>query len=568
MKAAGAVLAFTAVTVLAGVAAGFLTLDGFSAWLTLALGVAAGVAAWFGSKDPAAPRPGFWGSATLLIFALASARAFLWLIFSRQGEWCVLSPNNLGDLSLHLNYIRYLASGVPFWPENPILAGTPMSYPLGADLLNSILTLTGVPVERGLIWTGLAGAALTGWALWRWGGAFTVAAFLFNGGLAGFALFRLWQFDDFQQNLIWKNFFLSMFVTQRGLLFALPAGLLLLTSWRESWFRRGVPLLPLWLRFLLYIAMPVFSLHAFLFLSLILLAGFLWVPAQRKNLLLFVGAAFLPATLFTALVTGGFSASAGLRFELGWMMADLGWWAWIWNFGLTLPLLIALLAVLFRDRDTEARCFVGTAALLFAACSVAAFAPWTWDNMKLMLWCWLAMAPFLWSKILLRLNLPARAAVCFVLFLSGAVSLIGGLDHRHGYPIAKRQELDAWRKALEALPATDRIACVPDYNHPVILLGRKVVCGYEGHLWSHGLPFRETLDSLKGSLSGEIPWSESAEKLTATWLAVRADDNIEPPEEMEFPPAGFYGEIYDLRPLFKSNSSNPKLPPAPPRSVD
>ena len=43
------------------------------------------------------------------IFALVSLRAFLWLVFVEGDTIKVLSPNNLGDLALHLTYIRYLA---------------------------------------------------------------------------------------------------------------------------------------------------------------------------------------------------------------------------------------------------------------------------------------------------------------------------------------------------------------------------------------------------------------------------------------------------------------------------
>jgi hypothetical protein len=66
----------------------------------------------------------------------------------------VLSPNNLGDLALHLTYIEQMASGVAFWPENPIYAGGTLTYPIGVDLINSLLLLVGVDVLRGLIWVG------------------------------------------------------------------------------------------------------------------------------------------------------------------------------------------------------------------------------------------------------------------------------------------------------------------------------------------------------------------------------------------------------------------------------
>ena len=189
-------------------------------------------------------------------------------------KFCVLSPNNLGDLSLHLNLIRYLSTGVSFWPESSILSDAPLSYPLGADLFNSLLEVCGVETIRGLVWTGLAGAALTGYALWLWGGAFGIAALLFNGGLAGFAVLRTLQIEDFQREIVWKNLFLSMFVTQRGLLFALPAGLFLLNVWRERYFRGTNRSVPFWLQVLLYASMPLFNVHAFLFLSFVLVAIF------------------------------------------------------------------------------------------------------------------------------------------------------------------------------------------------------------------------------------------------------------------------------------------------------
>ena len=80
--------------------------------------------------------------------------------------------------------------------------------------------------------------------------------------------------------------------------------------------------------------------------------------------------------------------------------------------------------------------------------------------------------------------MPPFALSCF---FREAVSLIGGLDTRHGYAIARRSELAAWQHAIASIPPDVRFASVPDYNHPLILLGRKVACGYEGHLWSHGL---------------------------------------------------------------------------------
>ncbi len=526
------------------------------AMVSLAMGLACGVAA-FGTTRAIAPKPpGFWDWTLLTVFALASLRCFLWLLFYRDDELCVLSPNNLGDLSLHLNFIRYFADGARFWPEHSILTGVPLTYPPGADLFNSLLLLSGIDIVHGLIWVGLLGALLTGWMVWRWGGAFALAALLFNGGLAGFGFLKSFQVPDLQNELIWKNIFLTMLVTQRGLLFALPAGFLLLTEWRDVYLRGAKPSLPWWLQGLLYATMPLFNIHAFLFLSVILLAIFITKKEARKALAVFVASAFLPATLFMMLVTGTFAAGSGLHLAPGWITGKLGAMAWVWNFGIGLPLTLGLIGIVCWKGDAEERCLVLTAGAIFGLCLFVAFAPWPWDNMKLMAWSWLVIAPYLWKRILAPLPLPANACICVLLFFSGAVSLADGLDRRHGYSITTRSQLDAWQTALADIPTQDRFACVPDYNLPILLLGRKVACGYEGHLWSHGLPYRDKWNILQDALTGRTDWGTAAKALNVQWLALRSKDDKAVPPPIAPVKSGNWGAIYDLRSLPRSTPSS------------
>src|SRR5207244_11624853 len=105
--------------------------------------------------------------------------------------------------------------------------------------VNALLCLIHVDLIRGLVWTGLLASLATFYAFFRWAGTFGVAGFLFNGGIAGFQFFKTLKFLDYQgdKTIAWKSIALSMFVTQRGLLYAIPAGLLLLWHWREKFFR-------------------------------------------------------------------------------------------------------------------------------------------------------------------------------------------------------------------------------------------------------------------------------------------------------------------------------------------
>ncbi len=480
------------------------------------------------ATQPAPIHPVEW--LLVAIFACASLRAFLWLLYPDDGELKILSPYNLGDISLHLDFIRYLASGVPFWPESPILTGEPLKYPPGADFLNSLLLAVGIPVEQGLVWTGLAGSALTGLALWRWGRGFALAAFLFGGGLAGFAWLshalatRDFTPQDVQGATTWKNLFLTLFVTQRGLLLALPAGLFLLDHWRDRYLRGGPGRLPAWAALLLYATMPLTSVHTFLYLSIALAGVFAFAPdrASRKACLLFTAAALVPATLCASLVTGGFAAGGGVHWLPGWMQGDEAGvssvWFWLRNFGLYLPLAAVLLGLAAIQRSREHLAFTLPAAAMFLVCAFVSFAVWPWDNTKILIWCWLAVAPGIWTLLLRPLPLAPRAAICFVLFFSGALSLVAGLDKRHGYTLADAGLVNATASAVSSIDPRARFAAAPEYAHPLILLGRKVALGYDGHLWSHGLNYKPKMDLLRNLLLGGADWEENARQLRVDYL--------------------------------------------------
>jgi len=557
-------------TVVAGlvafcVAALFALLAGFGsgltavlAWIALGLGASVGAAAWNALRDLPKTEPvrgwAAWG--VTVVFALFALRAFCWLIFLKDGDLAFLSANNLGDLSLHLTYIRYLANGAPFWPDNPIYAAGQLHYPFGVDLFNSVLTLVGVNLFRGLVWVGLLGALATGVTLWRWGGAFTMAGFLFNGGVAGFAILATGRFVDFQDKVDWKSIPLALFVTQRGLLYALPVGLALLWSWRAR-LLRGERGLPLWIEVLLYATLPLFHLHTFIFLS-VMLGCWLFLPARnglpapRREVFRIGFLAFLPATALVWLLTGGFHSGGVIHFKPGWMEKNC-----IVNFGV-LPMMTAvLLGWLWQRRkrpETAAQAAVVIpAVLLFGLACFVIFATWEWDNTKIMIWCYLAVLPTLWA--MLRECRPwMRAVACFALFFSGAVSLLGGLDASHdGYPLANRAELDRLALPLRQIPITATFACLPTYNHPLLLMGRKVVAGYEGHLSSHGIDYTARFAELESLLRGEPGWQTRARQLGADYLfwGEREQEKYggATPWKAAAPivAQGIWGTIYDLR---------------------
>jgi hypothetical protein len=601
MKLFSAGLTLVNVATMAGLLLGILGggLDEGFAGLALVLGFAAAIYAWIGTApyswckiaavppppplpkskrtrrrmkldtSPVPPPPPrrwhFWAWAVGIVFAMFAVRSFCWLLWIDGNNLKIQSPNNLGDLALHITYIKYFANSVALWPDNPIHVFSSLRYPVGIDLFDSLLLLQHIDLIRALVWTGLLGSLAAFYGFYRWGGAFGVAGFLFNGGLAGYAFFQKFHFADYQaEKIAWKSIPLAMFVTQRGLLYAIPAGLLLLVHWRRKYFpgetdktaggRRG--LVPWWVEWSLYATMPLFHVHTFLALSIVL--GFWLIIGtweMRKQIALLLAAAFVPATWIVWMITDHFQAKSILAWAPGWLQSDPGFSSsavsfWIVNFGLTLPAMIALLGVVVwrkwkglsltpapaGDRDTPititstgtsvtpltpspAFAFVVPAAAIFYFALFVKTAPWGWDNTKLIIWAYFICLPFLWRELIAQWPWPVRAGVCLVLFVSGFVSLFGGLAvGTPGFDIADRTELEAVATVARKLPIKERFAAFPTYNHPLLMNGRKVVLGYGGHLWTQGFDYAPIEQQLNALMLGAPDWRERARALHARYL--------------------------------------------------
>jgi hypothetical protein len=540
----------------------------------------------------------FWLLAA--VFAAFAFRSFCWLIYWDGNEVKVQSPNNLGDLSLHLTYINHFASGVPLWPDNPIEPFSKLRYPAGVDLFNAVLTLAGVNLMRGLVWIGLLASVATFYAFYRWAGNFGVAAFLFNGGLASFPVLTTGRFLDYQgaNNIAWKSIALSMFVTQRGVLYAFPAALLLLYQWRARFFPayneparervddepeslslpRPAPL-PLWIEVSLYATMPLYHSHTFISLSLVL--GFLFILGDweaRKHSLLVVALALLPATFCVWVTTDYFHAGSFIKWHMGWVQTtgDMKMWFpqfWLVNFGAWVPLVLFFVGItaLTVWKQAKAPDFKISATIAFLIPALAIFlvgnlvklAPWEWDNIKVIVWAYFLILPFLWTDLISQWPTSLRAVVCAALFASGFVTLWGGLSAGRpapprkpdirDYGIADRGELDAVGLVVKKLPAEARFAGWPSWGHPILLQGRKMVLGYPGHLWTQGFDYGATETKLRALMMGAPDWKEIARSFRTRYLFWGREEktnyaaSTKPWErEAALVAKGDWGAVYDL----------------------
>jgi hypothetical protein len=259
----------------------------------------------------------------------------------------------------------------------------------------------------------------------------------------------------------------------------------------------------------------------------------------------------------------GLSTSFGLQQTWNGVIAPF-FQFWLPNFGLWVPLALGLVGLCgwriwkgkwrWGDRPPADIAFVLAAVVIFTFGYFVKTAPWEWDNLKLMVWGYFLILPFLWSDIIGRWAFPERAATCLLLFGSGFVTLLGGLSAGHpGFGFIERARLDHIGTALQPLPVEARFATYPTYNHPVLLQGRKVVLGYPGHLWTEGFDYGKTNEQLTTLMNGAPNWRDAAKALGVRYIFWGQDEKTNyqsskrPWEATAFLVAsGDWGAIYDL----------------------
>jgi len=206
------------------------------ALVSLLIGAVAGIWGWQSSKDEKRlfPEVKFVQALFYGFILFAALQHFLYLLYYDRNSINTLHAYNFGDLSMHLQYIRYIAHGAHFWPDNPEFAGDLLRYPIGMDLYNALWENIGVPADSHLFLAGIIMTVVTISLLHKWMGWLGVGAFFLNGGLANWQSILEKRLYDFQDTVAWKNFFLSLWITQRGFLFAIPAGIYVIKMVTET----------------------------------------------------------------------------------------------------------------------------------------------------------------------------------------------------------------------------------------------------------------------------------------------------------------------------------------------
>lgn len=485
-----------------------------------------------------------WIEGVLLVFLLlVGMRHFMWLLYETGDSLRTLSVNNLGDLPLHINYIRQLASGADIPPVNPEFSAQALYYPYALDLYNALWEAVGIPLTSHLFLTGMFLLLATLAALKNWAGWLGIIGFFLNGGWAGWQLLQNGEWQDYQGPMAWKNFFLALFITQRGLMFAIPVGLFVLSMLRSICSRDiDVDRHALWLTGFLWGGLAFFHLHSFVAVSLII-AGYAalfrtWRPLLQAAL------TAVPLGSFFVLYSTEFLQKASVMYlQWGWMAGNqplaLFWWS---NLGPWLLLFLGSFLVLLRRRQWSQLSEFGLYLTLFVLFNWVMLAPWEWDNIKVLLWPYLGLLAIVWRQVP-RVDSAGgaiwrRGAIelgkglaAVVLGFSGAVSILSSLNPpQDSVAVYSTRALWSAEGAIDGVPPDAVFLASPTYNHPLTYWGRIRVLGYEGHTWSHGIDSSTVSETQAQIYRGNPDWRKKLEELGATHIVLGPEERM------------FYGE--------------------------
>jgi hypothetical protein len=399
----------------------------------------------------------------------------------------------------------------------------------------------------------------------RLAGKIAPVLLLFCGG-AGFVIFLrdywhdgrsllefLWNLEkDYTirpEGLRWGNSLVVLFITQRGLLLGLPLTLIALTKLWEL-FRNDErvtisdesPIAPSPHRFpplifvgLLAGTLPLIHVHSLAVLFLVCAVLFFFSLDKWKQWIAFGAAVSLVAIpeLIWVMTGSATNLSEFIDWHFGWDARQENYFVfWAKNLGLFIPLLIAALAViLYRQNaaenspqvnadehglektnqlsiaDYRLLIFYIPFALCFIIPNLVKLAPWEWDNIKVLIYWFVASVPLVawllawfWKK---NAAFKIVAAACLmILTFSGALDVWRTMTGQINYQVFRKDSVAVAEQIKQKTPPNALFLNAPTYNSAVVLAGRRSLMRYSGHLSSYGIKYEPRESEVKRIYEG------------------------------------------------------------------
>jgi hypothetical protein len=256
-------------------------------------------------------------------------------------------------------------------------------------------------------------------------------------------------------------------------------------------------------------------------------------------------------------------SAVSTRAFIGW---EFGWghdkenviWFWLKNTGVFIPLLVA--ALLWKtDQYLVPRkllLFYLPFTLCFIVPNLIKFAPWIWDNIKILFYWWIASAPIV-ALLLAELwegpitNRVIAVGLFVILTLAGALDVFVLLSRQGEYQEFDRDGIAFAEIVKQQTPPRAMILHAPVHNTPLFLAGRRSLMGYPGHIWTHGIDSGPRENDIKKIYHGAPDARALLEKYRVDYVVVDPQERSVTPVNdaffKQFPEVATVGEYH----LFK-----------------
>lgn len=504
-------------------------------WLTIIILAALTATTWYYQPSPifsfqtlSRKETTAWLLVTIISGVVLGELFVTHMLFQKGGIY-YSGGSTWGDLALHLSLITRFANETHFTWDLPIMYGAKLSYPFLLDFLSGMLYRWGASLQiavlvPGLL-LGLSVVQLLFFTVFRLfknalAASFTPLLFLVNGGIAALAYFwRDWQASGtslgaflssltknytnmWDDSLFFSNLVVDYLLPQRGILMGLTLFLLITTLLWHAWHEEakknkllvGVALLGGLLPFA----------HAHTFFVVLGLLGYLTVVQFMANksratpyLVCLLCMATLAIPQITWQISSNFTDSFS-RFQFGWMKpAEENIISfWLRNWGLALPFAFLNIWTVWRLRRQNnfyLHWYIPLLLLWFIT-NLYIFQPFVYDNMKFMVYAYLAVMVVTsvtlatwftkngWGKTL--------AIACLILLITpGILALVRESYTLWGFADAEERQIAQQFAAI--VPSEARVLTSDQHNHFVpALTGRRIMMGYRGWLWTYGLNYQ------------------------------------------------------------------------------
>lgn len=189
---------------------------------------------------------------------------------------------------------------------------------------------------------------------------------------------------------------------------------------------------------------------------------------------------------------------------VGWFPTEQGGWLWQEVFAWVKPCAawFLLIAVMWSAAKKQTAFFA--LALLFVFFNALLFSVWPWDQLKLFIALYVISLLFI-SEVNAVWQRLAVGVLSLLLVIPAGYEVVAYLINGNNSQIYSKEQLARAEILRSVVPRGQVVLDEGVHNSIVGLAGRLSYLGYDGWLWSHGLPYRDRAARYTSKCRGSCP---------------------------------------------------------------